>query len=64
MSVRQLSICAPDAAVKRQFLTLLSENEARHWTAQAPNSSLPAVFKKYSQPKFHEVAKMPGPCAV
>lgn len=31
---------------------------------QAPNSSLPAVFKKYSQPKFHEVAKMPGPCAV
>lgn len=31
---------------------------------QAPNSSLPAVFKKYSQAKFHEVAKMPGPTAV
>lgn len=28
--------------------------------ARAPNSSLPAVFKKYSQAKFHEVAKLPG----
>ncbi len=33
--------------------------------AKAPNSSLPAVYKKYSQPKFSEVAKLvAGPIAL
>jgi cyclin B len=58
----------PRSLQKHSGYTLEQLQPAAHALSQlhakAPNSSLPAVFKKYSQPKFHEVAKMPGPCAV